>query len=83
MIVKVDLLHNELKQVELATYAEDYIFRDLLLNVVIGKNRIEDTRFFQILKKRAFPFFRPDILGKLRRTKAQMRLQTKLTGPGH
>ena len=24
---------------------------------MIGKNRIEDSRFFQILKKRAFPFF--------------------------
>ena len=27
--------------------------------MVIGKNRIEDSRFFQTLKKRAFPFFSP------------------------
>ena len=26
-------------------------------NNIIGKNRIEDSRFFQILKKQAFPFF--------------------------
>ena len=32
---------------------------------IIGKNRIEDSRFFHILKKRAFPFFGQTILGKL------------------
>ena len=26
---------------------------------LVGKNRIEDSRFFQNLKKRAFPFFSP------------------------
>ena len=59
------------------------IFLHIFVRFIVGKNRIEDSRFFQILKKRAFPFFRPDVLGKLRRSGPQMGLRTKLTGPGH
>ena len=47
---------------------------------LIGKNRIEDSRFFHILKKRAFPFFGQTILGKLSKNLNWMSLRMKLTG---
>ena len=51
-------------------YVEDFFLkaeetRELFL---IGKNRIEDSRFFHSLKKRAFPFFRQTIVCELRQT---------------
>ena len=51
-----------------------------LPTLFIGKNRIKDSRFFHILKKRAFPFFGRTILGKLGKNLDWMSLRMKLTG---
>ena len=55
------------------------IFKNFWFFFFIGKNR----RFLIILKKRAFPFFRLDILRKLTQSMARMGLRMKLTGPRH
>ena len=55
----------------------------------IGKNRIEDSRFFQILKKRAFPFFSTghfeevEAIWELNETTNETYRAKKLASPGY
>ena len=58
--------HGRDKRTEVEDETENEISeRSDEMERLIGKNRIEDSRFFQILKKQAFPFFSTGHFGKV------------------